>query len=311
MAYSQRFHSAIVDGRLCAYRLTDGVEGVLEPVRSWLLPEADTALGHAVTVDLQRAYYVTLDEIVALSADGGQVWRSSFEPKATSKFGHWPGCLLSLGESAIWVYRPDAMAGRDRSDQWVVLDSRTGAVIAQADLETAGHGGGQFLHRGDGSVLLDVGEGQDGSALYRGSLTETGMDLFVYPWRDRVLVGFSPDGQRFLTVEHGQVDLKVHAYPQGEVLLSLSLEDFGHGDEEEVYVDWNGGYLDSETVILTVTGEDEEKEWFQSYRVDTRTGEVRGAFDTRTDNADGIKFLGDGTWLTVGPSGHPVRHSDR
>jgi hypothetical protein len=99
----------------------------------------------------------------------------------------------------VWVYRPDAMAGRDRFDQWVALDVGSGAVIAQADLGTVGHGGRHLLHPASGQVLLDVGEGQDGSVVFRASQAGDRMDLFRFPWDDRCLIDLSPDGHQFTT----------------------------------------------------------------------------------------------------------------
>ncbi|MEV0810221.1 hypothetical protein [Micromonospora sp. NPDC050200] len=39
------------------------------------------------------------------------------------------------------------------------------------------------------------------------------------------------------------------------------LESFGY-DPDEAYVEWTGGYLDSETAVVTIAGETEdEQEW--------------------------------------------------
>ncbi|MEY9877904.1 hypothetical protein ABH931_007428 [Streptacidiphilus sp. MAP12-33] len=264
-------------------------------------------IDHTVADDLQRAYYTTLNAVVCVTTDGTERWRSSLAPESVRRHGHHPGCLLSPDEAVVWVYRPDAMAGRDRSDQWVALDAATGTVIAQADLDTVGHSGIQLLHEPSGQVLLDVGEGQDGSVIYRASLTDAGIDLFTYPWDDRCLIDLSPDGSRFMTVDHTQGDAAIHAYPEGDVVFSLSVEDFGH-DPEERYVEWSGGYLNPDTLIVTVAGEtDDEQEWFRNYRVDAHSGRIRGEFDAHASDAYDLRPLGDGTWLTTDPSGHPIR----
>lgn len=270
----------------------------------------DDVVDHAAAADLQHAYYTTLNAVVCVTADGAEVWRSQFEPRSVRQYGHRPGCVLSSDERAVWVYRPDAMAGRDRPDQWVAVDAETGAVIAHADLRTVGHGGQQLPHPSDGQVLLDVGEGQDGSVIYRASLTGARMNLVGYPWDDRCLIDLSPDGHRFMTVHHEQTDIAVHTYPDGEVRFALSVDAFGH-DPDEIYVEWSGGYLTPDTVIVTLAGETEDdQEWFRHYRVDARSGQVRTEFDARTDNPYDIQPLGDGTWLTTDPSGHPIRWTD-
>jgi hypothetical protein len=267
----------------------------------------DDVVDHAISADFQRAYYTTLDAVVCVTPDGVEVWRSGLEPESVQQHGHKPGCVLSLDGRVVWVYRPDAMAGRNRPDQWVAVDAGSGAVIAQADLQTVGHGGVQLLHRTSDQVLLDVGEGQDGSVIYRASLTEAGMDLFCYPWDDRCLIDLSPDGSQFMTVDHNQADITVHAYPEGGAAFTLSVAAFGH-DPDEAYVEWSGGYLSPDSIIVTIAGETEdEQEWFHHYRVDTRSGQVQAEFDVRGEDPYDIQPLGDGTWLTTGPSGHPVR----
>ncbi|MER6564151.1 hypothetical protein ABT300_41815 [Streptomyces sp. NPDC001027] len=300
----------LVDGRICAYDLAAGGQGALSPVLVCRPPGDEDVVDHAVTADLARVYCTTLDAALCTTADGAEVWRSGFEPASDQRHGHRPGCLLSSDERVLWVYRPDAMAGRDRPDQWVALDAGTGEVRAQADLQTVGHAGQQLLHPAGEEVLLDVGEGQDGSVIHRASLGADGMRLFGYPWADRCLIDLSPDGHHFMTVHHEQADVAVHAYPDGEVRFALSVDAFGH-DPEEVYVEWSGGYLDPHTLIVTLVGETEdEEEWFRRYRVDARSGQVRSEFDARTDNPYDIRLLGDGSWLTTHASGHPIRWTD-
>jgi len=299
-----------VEGRICAYDLAGDVKGVLSPVMVCRPSPGDDVVDHAVAVGLRRAYYTTLDAVVCVTADGTEVWRSRFEPRSDQRHGHRPGCVLSSDELVLWVYRPDAMAGRDRHDRWVALDAATGAVVAEAELSTVGHGGLHLLHPAGDEVFLDVGEGQDGSVVFRASLTGSRMDLTTYPWDDRCLIALSPDGHEFMTVHHEQADVALHTYPDGEVRFTLSVDAFGH-DPDEVYVEWSGGYLDPDTVLVTLGGETEdEQEWFRHYRVDVRSGRVGAEFDARTDDHYDMRPLGDGTWLTTDASGHPVRWTD-
>ncbi|MFM9625735.1 hypothetical protein ACKI14_48580, partial [Streptomyces turgidiscabies] len=93
------------------------------------------------------------------------------------------GCALSPDGRTVWVYRPDAMARRGGTDQWVVHDADSGAVLARRELETVGHGGGHHAHPVDGSVYLDIGEGQDGAVVLRGTVGADGAAAFMtYPW---------------------------------------------------------------------------------------------------------------------------------
>ncbi|MGQ4363287.1 hypothetical protein [Streptomyces sp. SAS_272] len=304
---SPQMITRLVDGRICAYDLAAGGRGVLSPVLV-CPPCADgDVVDHAVAAGLARVYCTTLDAVVCTTAEGDEVWRSHFEPRSAQRHGHRPSCVLSSNGLVLWVYRPDAMAGRNRPDQWVALDAETGAVVAQADLQTVGHGGRQLLHPAGDEVLLDVGEGQDGSVMYRASLAGAEMNLVGYPWADRCLIALSPDGHHFMTVDHEQTDVAVHAHPGGEVRFALSVDAFGH-DPDEVHVEWSGGYLSPDTVVVTLGGETEdEEEWFRHYLVDARSGQVRSEFDARTDNPYDLLPLGDGSWLTTDVSGHPVR----
>ncbi|WP_030264589.1 hypothetical protein [Streptomyces sp. NRRL B-24484] len=309
-AHPRRIVTRLVDGAVCAYDLTAGAMGVLTPAAVFRPHDEDEAVSHAVSADLRRAYYATLDAVVCVTAEGAELWRSEFAPRSEERFGHRPGCALSSDGGLLWVYRPDAMAGRNRPDQWVAVDAGTGATVARADLQTVGHGGSHLLHPADGRMLLDVGEGQDGTVIHRASVADGRMELFGYPWTDRCLMDLSPDGRHFMTVDHEQADVAVHGYPGGDVGFTLTVDAFGH-DPEEVCVEWSGGYLTPDTLVVTLIGETEdEEEWFRRYRVDAHAGRVLAPFDARSENPYDFTPLGDGTWLTTDPSGHPVRRTD-
>ncbi|MFE1317310.1 hypothetical protein [Kitasatospora phosalacinea] len=302
--------SRLVGGVICVYDTAAPVFGELAPVAVLRPREGDEVVGHAVAAGADRAYYTTLDGAVCVDADGTELWRSDIEGKWSGRYGHRPGCGLSPDGRRLWLYQPDAMARRGRGDAWTVLDAATGEVLARFDLETVGHGGEHFTHPG-GAVLLCVGEGQDGTAVLRGSYADGTPEVAAYPWSDRCLVGLSPDGRHFLTVDHGQGDFTVHAYPGGEAAFTVTVDDFGYdGGECEAVVEWSGGYLDPDTLAVVLCGEDEEseEEWFRSFRVDARTGRVLGEFDSGGRGSHDLLPLGDGSWLTTADSGHPVRH---
>ncbi|MDH6224269.1 hypothetical protein [Streptomyces sp. MJP52] len=299
----------LVNGRICAYDLASDATGVLSPATTFRPVPGDDVVAHTASADLRRACYTTLNAVVCVTAEGDEVWRWALEPWSDERFGHRPACALSADGRAVWVYRPDVMAGRGRPDQWVALDADAGTVLARADLETVGHGGVQLVHPTSGHVLLDVGEGQDGSVVHRAALTDTGMELVRHPGDDRCLIALSPDGRHFMTVDHGQGDVAVHTYPDGEVTFALAVDAFGHG-QDDVCVEWSGGYLDPDTIVVALGGETEdEEEWFRHHLVDARSGRVLGVFDAHARDAYDIRPLGDGSWLTTDPSGHPVRRT--
>ncbi len=135
------------------------------------------------------------------------------------------------------------------------------------------------------------------------------IDLVRYPWDDRCLIDLSPDGSEFMTVDHGQADIAVHTYPDGEVRFALSVDAFGH-DPDEIYVEWSGGYLSPDILIVSLVGETEhEPEWVPPLQRGHALRPVRAEFDAHAENAYDIQPLGDGSWLTADSSGHPVRRS--
>ncbi|WP_031077408.1 hypothetical protein [Streptomyces sp. NRRL WC-3742] len=303
----------LVDGLVCAYRPAAGAEGVLVPAAVFRPVGRDEVYGHTVAADLRHAWYTTLDALVCVTAEGGQLWRSPFEPASTEANGHHPGCEVSADGRVVWVYRPDAMAGRGTDDRCVAFDAATGESLGEEELETVGHSAVQLAHPTSGEVLVDVGEGQDGTVVYRASLAGGRPVLVRYPWDDRCLIGLSPDGRHFLTIDHGQYDLTVHAYPGGEEVFTVTVDAFGH-DPETVFVEWAGGYLDQDTLLINLVGEpeddpvEEDEEWFRTYRVDARTGQVHGEIASHGEGAYDLHPLGDGSWLTASDSGHPTRH---
>ncbi|MEV0674908.1 hypothetical protein AB0I60_00155 [Actinosynnema sp. NPDC050436] len=297
-----------VDGSVRAHVFPGGhvvdfpVEAGVRPVR------------HAAARDLGRAAYVTGDELVAVDRTGAVLWRYGFGPVVRARYSAEGACAFSPDGGSVWLYLPDAMAGRgDGGDRWLVLDAATGEVRAQAALDSEGHGGRHFPHPDGVHVLLDVGEGQDGVRVYRGRLDGTApggsLDLHAYPWGDRILLGVAPDGHRFLTADHAQEDVALHTFPDGEVVARLAVDDFGH-DPGEVFVEWSGGFLDAATAVVALVGETDGEDWTRYHLVDVEGGQPLGVLDTPPDGSEGIRPLGDGSWLTFDPAGRPTHHRE-
>ena len=75
-------------------------------------------------------------------------------------------------------------------------------------------------------------------------------------------------------------------------------EDSHEGDR--VYVTWSGGYLDSETAVVAVTGQTEDAEWTRYHVVELASGTIRG-------RSPGEPCLfGDGTWVSADQQGQPA-----
>ncbi|MCY0931664.1 hypothetical protein OTB20_36890 [Streptomyces sp. H27-H1] len=290
------------DGQILAYVIDSNRFGRLEPAAVFRPRAGDEVVESVIRPDLERVVYTTLNGVVCLTRTGDLVWASDFELHSDVRHGHRPGCALSLDGRTVWAYRPDAMTGRGGGDQWVVYDADSGAVLARRELETVGHGAGHHVHPVDGSIYLDIGEGQDGSVILRGTAGADGVVEFVaYPWSDRCLIGLAPDGQQFMTVDHGQADVAFHSHPSGDVLFALPVEAFRY-DPEDTFMEWSGGYLTPDTAVVTFGGETEDgEEWFRHHLIDMRTGTFSGGMSVEAAHPYDLEPLGDGSWLTEGP----------
>ncbi|GIE33612.1 hypothetical protein Ait01nite_066570 [Actinoplanes italicus] len=279
----------------------------LDLVRTFAVPSRSTfkepgSEGHAVTRSRDRLIYATDTAVLKVDPDGREEWRFDLGERGPRCGVSFTDVELSADDSLVWVYAPNAMADRDREDEWIVLDAATGELRERHVLPTVGHGGDQYP-LSDGRMLLEVGEGQDGIQIYLGT---PGAAPHDYGWGDRSLHGVSPDETRFVTVGHDAEDLAVHGFPRGEVLFRCTLSAFGYrDDEEDVFVEWSPGFLDDDTVVAVVSGIDDEEdtEWWRHFRVDARTGEVLGELEITTLNQYDMDVLGDGTYVITDTDG--------
>lgn len=296
-------------GEAATYDLSQGACGPLNPAEDyqWRLTYSDKHQNQqAVTPNLDRVAYTTSYSVVCLRKNGGYFWNYDLEPEHHVSDC---SCVFSLDSAWLWVYSPGAMADRG-PDTLFVLHADTGREVARTELDSVGEGGELIPHPDGRHVLLNVGEGQDGVKLYRAAVDGENIQLHSYGWDDRVLVDVAPDGQSFMTVDHGRYDVAFHIFLSGEVVLRIPIEEFGHeyfGDDEAC-IDWNGGFLNADIAVITIAGEKDDEEWHRHYSIDLRTGKSRGHFEAHSRNSHDFEPLGDGTWVVTGPIGRPVRH---
>jgi hypothetical protein len=283
--------SRLVDDEIQIY------DADLERVASFAVPTG--VQGQAISSTADRHVYAVGDEVVCT---GAAAWRFDLGVSGARADRPHTACAFSLDDAVVWVYAPDAMADRgDRRDRWIALDAGTGAVRESHELGTVGQGGEIIPHPNGEDLLLDVGEGQDGSQIFRVRL---GGPLTSYPWHDRVLIDLSPSGEQFMTVDHEQEDVTFHTFPDGEVALRIAIEPL-EDDPGDAGFEWSGGYLDDTTAIVVVSGvaeEDEEEEWWRYSTVDLPSGEM-SALPVVTVDAYDLQPLGDGTYLTTDTDG--------
>ncbi len=286
--------------------LVEVYDAELTPVRTFTVPPRSTfrepgSEGHAVTSTGDRLIYATDRAVLRTDPDGREEWRFDLGERGPRRGVAYTDVALSADDALVWVYVPNAMADRG-DDEWIVLDAATGKLRSRHVLPTVGHGGDQYPLR-DGRMLLEVGEGQDGLRIY---LAGPGTEPRDYGWNDRSLCGVAPDETRFVTVDHGSADLAVHTFPGGEVLFRLTVADFGFDEDDEVYVEWSPGFVDDDTLITVVRGENEEhedEEWWKFYRVGARTGAVLGELDVEARDEYAIEVLGTGRYVLTRPDG--------
>ncbi|KAL4892306.1 hypothetical protein BDV59DRAFT_202812 [Aspergillus ambiguus] len=306
--------SRFLGGHIHAYRISSHLYGPLHAAAVFRVGSSAKELIHAVAPNLDRAVYITPHSVVCIAQHGDLLWQYDLEPRSTQNYVGDAKCMFSLDGTFVWVYRPDAMADRG-PDILVVLRADTGDEIARSELGSVGQGSIFVPHPDGHHVLLDVGEGQDGVKLYRAALTGNSIDLHSYPWNDRCLIDMAPSGQLFMTVDDARTDASFHAFPGGEEVFRLPIDAFGYGsmDEEEdeveeACIDWNGGFLNEDIVVVTIAGERDDKEWHCHHGIDMRRRAPLGPFEAHSrDNYD-FEPLGDGTWVVSGPDGNAVRH---
>lgn len=299
--------SRYLDGILHVYQVTVNQERLLEPVATYSIGSHENELIHAVAPDLSRLVYATSHSVICIDQKGDAQWRYELEPRSTQYYVRRPDCVFSLDGTWIWVYRPDAINDRG-PDTMVILRASTGEMVARAELDSVGEGGQLALHRDGRHILLGVGEGQDGAKLYLAALSAdlNSIKLYCYGWEDRVLIDISPDGSRFMTMDHGRDDVAFHAFPSGDVALRLPTEAFDDEDQEPL-VGYTGGFLNSDTAVVTLAGETDDEEWHRHYRIDLRTGQSRGRFEAHSRDSYDFEPLGDNTWIVSDADGKPVR----
>lgn len=280
--------------------------------------------GHAAAPDLECAVYTTDDALVCVGRDGATRWRSDFGAAPERYMSGSADCAFSLKGDVVWLYRPDlAMKGPGHTDQWLAFDAATGSVLGQVDLGSIGHGAEHFVHPDGEHVLLEVGEGQDGSCVYRARLDGTGIVVAEQKW-DAALYDLSPDGSRAMTVREMRGSLLeevvIRTFPGGEEDLVVSAEALGYDEDEHetFFIGYIVGYLDADTAIVSVRGElveDEDDDgpqdldFHHNRLVDVRTGRVIGPMPGEFAAREDLVPLGDGSFLTTGSNGGWYRHT--
>lgn len=158
----------------------------------------------------------------------------------------------------------------DRYDAWVTLDAATGKELAVADLGTDGHAGVQLRHP-DGSILLDVGMGQDGSSAFRGRFLNGA--AAAERVLNRTVCATSLDESVFLSLSDEEEDIRVHRWPDGHLLQAIAYSDVvpAGRQDQDWWVEPEGiTFAADGGITVMVAGYDEEADddWIQDVTID-------------------------------------------
>lgn len=126
----------------------------------------------------------------------------------------------------------------------ILLLGPGGEVVDQSSVPVYPAGAFACEHPGDASVLVELGEGQDGSLLVAVRVRGGGLDVQEIA-SNSVAAGFSPDGQRLLLLPHPSFPMAPRSLSWPDLRLEGSLE-HGPGVDYDMY----GCYLSSEHVLL-------------------------------------------------------------
>jgi len=251
----------------------------------------------AVCPDRTFVVFTGSTSMRAVGADGRQRWEYPYlRPLTDTTRG---SAIVTADGTRVWATIP-AEATSDGFDHWLVLDSRHGTVLAQTPIEAVGAGAEHFRHPDGVHVGLDVGEGQDGSVLFWGRI-EHGQLHHWQPGNGLVLAGLSPTGDRYLTIAHDQSVAAVYTFPAGDALW-MAPGDLAprppHEDQEELFWDYHGGFVDDATIILSDVEFDEQNR-AGHWLIDAAAGHNRGEVSYPGPVTGYPRPLGDGTWLTA------------
>jgi hypothetical protein len=129
-------------------------------------------------------------------------------------------------ERQVWQGR----AYESRAEHYAYLMETNGTVVDRVELDVADAMVTLVPHPHDGSILLDAGEGQDGSRIF--VAREAGGHLHVQKVLDNVVAaGFDATGERLLLTPHPSFNTGVSlvSWPSLDPLNTLTAEDVGDG----------------------------------------------------------------------------------
>jgi hypothetical protein len=149
-----------------------------------------------------------------------------------------------LSDERLVVTAPRA---RRHDHEVILVDVPAAKVLDRLTLDTYEAGALTLVHPTDATVLLDLGEGQDGSTTF-----------VVRSYDDRLVVervfanimpaSFSPDGKRLLAMPHIEEEAQLFAWPSLDRIAALDAAGAG----VDGYFDFFGCFVGPDRVLLQV-----------------------------------------------------------
>ncbi|PGH10708.1 hypothetical protein AJ79_05299 [Helicocarpus griseus UAMH5409] len=213
----------------------------------------------AISPDGKLAAYATRTTLRCINQAGKVLWQYQFTDKTKGYMNYVAEAQFSLDGKVVWFYRPDCgLFGDSLTDQLLALNADTGSIISQVDLGSTGHGAQFHAHSNNKVLLLDVGEGQDGSPLFAFYLDDdNSIVLSRCDWCQDRLIDTFPDGNSVWLWMRQMRVLCFTPSPMGGILGKISLGEFGEEDALNFHP-WPGGYLDGNFAMVNVYGECEQ-----------------------------------------------------
>ncbi|MCP2311573.1 hypothetical protein [Kitasatospora paracochleata] len=258
------------------YRQVQGVLEILDPefdpVRQYDLGEHISSF--AVSPDLSRVVVGGKDHIRLVDEHGNVLWSVQHAPWGTG-YSYSGSCEFSADGKTIWATVPETELDSDEEDglweddevaaassggwsapegwgdQWWVMDATSGRIIGRKWLGCEATGSATLRHPDQVHMGLSVGEGQDGSRIYWGSLDEGSLHVATTGDVSRALADVHPDGSAYLTLPRDSDGLTIHDFSSRAVIAHRPNREFLESGEWPLHA----RYLDGETVLLeTVDG---------------------------------------------------------